>query len=234
MNEPIFAPLMVADLTLAFRRLNLSPVDRLEALHLDQIYDSARRYSLAKDTLNAGAQYVLSNDEDTLSVLLNNPNLNPQVVTMLTERIIALGPPVWAGWTQMLYDTTIRLLSHKLVVADVNLFKQAWAAFKLFNKVADNEMGTVNPLKGGTVIEDTLNFNSAMKQDNAMSIETLLFIFGHLNGSDPTTLSRSLEELREKIIVNRASEFELWVEKNMPDYIGLPLSWPLRVLDLYV
>jgi hypothetical protein len=234
MDEPIFPPLMVADLKLAFNRLNLPPADRLEALSLDQIYDSAKRYSLAKDTLNAGVQYVLSNDEDTLSAVLNNPNLSPQVITLLTERIIDLDLPTWTRWTQPLYRTTIRLLKHKLVVADVNLFKQAWTAFKVFNKVTDNEIGVANMLKGGTVIEDTLNLNAAMEQNNAMGIETLLFIFSHLNGNDPATLSLSLKELREEIIVNRAGELEPWIEKNMPDYIGLPLSWPLRVLDLHV
>ena len=223
------------NLVAAFDKLSLSPAKRLETLRLDQIEGIAQRRSLAETTVNAGIQYALLYDRDTFLRVFNNPNLNSQVVAMMVGDITNIGTTITLTrnrQTSHLYYLTLKLLNHKIVVADVVLFKQAWNTFMAFK---DAEYGLLDPFAASdvVVVEDTLELNSAREQDNNMSVSTLLFLLGYLKKCEDTYTSGSLLRLRDRIVENRKVEIESWVKKNMPDYADLPFSWAHQVIDLY-
>ena len=41
-------------------------------------------------------------------------------------------------------------------------------------------------------------------------------------------------KISQKIADYRKPEIEAWIQEKIPDYVGLPLSWVFKVIDLHV
>jgi hypothetical protein len=184
---------------------------------------------LAGLTCNAGMQYLMLDKGWLVSLVINNPNLNPEVVSHFLLRIRRIKLARYPfDITQAFHD----LARNKLVISDVTLFKQFWATAG----VVKRSQVPTETLAGESLLYSSMDEYSMNKQGaaHAMSIETLMFILALVSKRDVSSINPSLFSLCETILEDRREEIRAWVEVNMPEYDGLPLSWIYEVLDLYV
>ena len=228
-----YTPRFVTDMVLESFNLSARELLEIEAISSKLMSPVPTEYEylekLAGMTCNAGMQYLMLDKGWLVSIVINNPNLNPEVVTHFFSRIRRMKFAKYPfDITQVFHD----LARNKLIISDVTLFKQLWitAGFIQGSHVQTKTIGDESLLYS-SLDEYPVNNQGAAP---AMSIETLLFILALVSKRNVLSINPSLFNLCETILENRREEIRTWVEVNMPDCIDLPLSWVYEVLDLYV
>ena len=228
-----------ATLEAVIKSFNLTPKEEaaLEALtpslsnpnpaHLRALQEAATT------TANAGIQYLLLTKPRLVRLVVYNEHLDPRTIPPFLERIVGAE----SGSLHPIEIHAVRsLLAHEIVVSNVSLFRQVWDATMLLNGNRTSLMGLV--ASNFNHLYNALNFRSISTENdsnaNAMSIETLLFILAYLNEHDGKyEADETMELMRMKALKAREGEIEAWVQKNMPDYVDVPLAWVLKAYDLY-
>jgi hypothetical protein len=207
--------------------LSAAEMSEVEAVSLKlKKYSLFELEKLTRTTTNAGVQHVLLSRPDLVLDVLNSRNLNAKVIPPFLKRMqnFKTAPLPFNGPRAIYY-----LVSNKLVVADVGLFKQVWSTAEMM-RVSQHTTKTI--ASDDYLLYATLSEHSKAKV-NAMNVETLLFIFTYLNKHEDDLIS-SFKDLRSQILETRGKEIRAWVKVNIPDCEGLPLSWVYKVFDLYV
>ena len=221
--------------TLRMERLHLSVEEELEIVNFQLIVKPWRPKAfavLAANTKNVGIQHIMLNnhhfsqfrDEATC-----NPNLHPEAIILFLERLQELNPVYLQDKWRTALDSLIR---HEVTVANVEVFKAVWATAV--------QVGHPNvPVSGNvyhSVLFRVLDSHSRAKAPfkDAMSVETLVFILSYLKNLDQNEIEPDLNKLVSLIIELRGGEISEWVAENIPDCEDLPLSWVLKILDLYI
>jgi hypothetical protein len=238
MSASIFVPLDARDFEDVLKSLNLSDAENMEVVSLERNrhkYTMVALQGLAGRTTNAGVQFLLLDDPDSILSVVSNSNLSPLVVRLLAERISkvdALDPTNsrTRSFALKTYRTIEGLMRHRLVVADVELFKRVWDSVKNFDEDTD---ATIQAITSTSAFLGLLRLNSVSSLESHMSIETLLFILSRLVEAPESAIVPTSRELLDLILTNRRDEIAVWVKENMPDCVDLPLSWTLKVVDLY-
>lgn len=210
---------------------DLSAEDMLEVevmLSGSKTYSNVVLESLAHETTNAGVQLLLLDRAKLVPMVLKNKNLNPKVVPPFLERMLSFGQGfIPYNSHHALHD----LMAHKVVVADVELFKQVWHTALIFSKTTFS----MSPSAEVCLLPVALDAYSTTEDNetNAMSIETLLFLLSYFSKWDDETIPREVKVVRGRILETRMEEIQVWIKANLHGCEGLPLSWVYRVYDFY-
>jgi hypothetical protein len=175
-------------------------------------------------------QYLLLDGAVLTMAIVNSGKLDARVVASFLDRLAKSEhkiPPSERDLAPIHF-----LLYHKVVVANVKLFKQTWAL---------TDIPRPYPLSPSQeAASDFANLYYALNAtstgangENAMSMETLLLILSHLHRQEKYGIDPTLDKLRTKVLHVRSAEIKEWLGENMPNLVGLPLSWVLEVYDLY-
>jgi len=186
---------------------------------------------LAKTTTNAGLQYLLLDNTKVMTYVAGSNFLDARVVSPFLKAITDAKMQA-LQWQPA--AAIFALLSHKIVVSDVKLFKRTWrktevavpTAFDPSLVGASDFANLFYPLHTHSIAEG--------KESNAMSIDTLMLILAHLHRNEKYETDPSLATVRDKALKSRETEIKEWISERMPDLVGLPLSWILEVSDLYI
>jgi len=214
----------------------LSSEEEAEALELNLNFDITLNTTqeeeleeLARTTTNAGLQYLFLGNDNLLLTVVGSKHLDSRVVSLILNEITNAK---LQGFDSPLSPAVFTLLTHKIVVSDVKLFKRALMTFETSNHLPSTQVK----------VNDFLNFYYPLhfhsvaegKESNAMSIETLLFILAHLHRNEKFGIETNLAIVRDKALKLRKIEIKEWVDENIPDCAGLPMPWILKVADLYI
>lgn len=191
--------------------------------------DFVQLEELAKTTSNAGVQYLMLDTSDLVAYVLNSKTLRPEIIPLFIERLLSFTtlPLLYTP-----YSALKTLILSPVVASDVNLFRQVWEAavtLQLMEAVSQ-------PLKGAALLATVLSKHSSgfNRERGPMSVETMLFILSYINKCDNGDFPLPVEIYVKQSLADHKNEIEAWVESNMPDYVGLPLSWVYECLDLYM
>ena len=215
-----------------FANFELSDVEKLEVRAIEkQLRNGYTSFleDLSKTTKNAGVQYLFFYESLLVQRLIPmNKNLDPMVVLFFLENLSAVAVSVTRNVIRLIIDF---LIMNEVIVADVTLFKRAWAVSEVHKREINMET-----LAHNRRLYIALKTRSRAETGNvnAMSVETLLFILAKFSERDDSAIPALLRNLINEILENRREEIRVWVEKHMPDCIDLPLSWSYKLFDLYV
>lgn len=218
-------------LKFALENFELSDLEKEEAIAIDQqMRDGCGSLleNFAYKTKNSGAQYLLARDERLLRSVIRNKDLNPVAVLFFLEHLSAQPKAVPMNVVTWVIDT---IITNEKIVADVKLFKRVW----LIAEILDHPDISMELHGYSSFLYDAMDARSTARNGevNAMSIDTLLLILNYMSKFDDYETSPQMSDLRDEIMIARVTELEGWVKVNMPDYEGVPLSWTIKVLDLY-
>ena len=205
-----------------------------EMLEVEVMLSGSKTYSnvalekLAYKTTNAGVQHILFDRATLVPIILKNKNLNPKVIPLFLKHLLSFDQgflPFNSHYA--LHD----LMVHKVVVADVELFKQVWRTALLVSKATFS----MSPSAEVCLLPVALEAYSMAEDNaaNAMSIETLLFLLSYFSKWDDLTIPRDVRVARKKILETRREEIRVWIKENLHGCDELPLSWVYKVYDLY-
>ena len=222
---------------LALESFHLTPEEMLEVNSVCRdLYKLSAHFfeNIAELTSNAGVQYVLIDHAELILFLLDNKSLHPKVALSILNRFGEIGP-------QMLTDSsTIRLVNkimhglirHPTIASDAQLFKRAWEFIEIDHfKVRSRRSDYAGSLLLGALVKQ-----SSIKDyiSDPMSVDTLLLILSYINKLEEGQVSPSLRAFIDNLKKTQNLKIEAWIKTNMPDHVGLPLSWVLEVVDLYI
>ena len=234
MIESIFAPLTSRDFADAIKDFDLSYAENIEAVSLElnyHKYDSVTLRSLAYNTTNAGEQCLLLGDPNSILSVITNSNLSPHIVLLLIRRINAVRPRPLVPSDNLMRSyvlTTYRVLEYlmrnRVVVNDVVLFQQVWDAAVRFECSTE-------------VFESIASFylvkRLGLGQHSDKALETMLFILGRISNPDSKLMTPELTTKLGFALEDYEDAIRAWASKKIPDCNGLPLTWILKVVDLY-
>lgn len=168
---------------------------------------------LASTSTNIGVQYLLlkSEDPEILESLMTNKTLHPEIFPYIIE----IADPVSFA--------KVALLANTQVISDVKLFKL------VLDSIHGNDIPTLT-----NNLYEMLYIHSVADRGGtySMGIETLLVTLTYIARNFEH--SKPLSKLSALILDTRGEEIRGWVESNLPDFVDLPLTWFLKVADLYV
>jgi len=178
--------------------------------------ESKLRY-LAHTTSNIGVQSFLIEKVEYLDLLAENPQLHVKMVLPLLREV----KPNQLNWI------SASLFWNPAVVNNVNLFKI------VFEKVTKN-YGASTP-DFAAFLEAWSGSCDGPPLKGKMDVEVLLTVAAYMISSVGINLS-SPHDIRtlDYNLKLRKDEISEWVALNMPDFVGLPLSWVLKSMDFYV
>ena len=216
------------------KSLNLSLEEKIESLAIARELTEDGTFGLfseASYTTNAGAQYLMLENPSLMYRVVDNRSLHKSVVSLFLDNLEARKQE--DGGYLSLLRIIDSLMTRPVVVADIKLFKRTW-----FLLEAVGHSKSLYGLEGAynSILYNALDFNSNPRkpESSEMSIETFMFIMGYLNDKDETTTYSSLLNISRRIAEYRKIEIDAWIQEKMPDYVGLPLSWVLKTVDLYI
>lgn len=161
--------------------------------------------------------------------ILSNAKLNPKIIPPFLERVNK--EPSFSHLSEE-SQALEALLQHKVIVADVKLFKKTWIVTQAIRPSSTRKARLLHEC---IILSDVLYYHSAIASGHVskMPIATLLFIMAHFANVDDQDLTPDFKILRTESLEVRHDEIKAWVGKHMPDCINLPLSWVFQVYDLY-
>lgn len=160
---------------------------------------------LAYSTKNVGLQVLMLQNLDLLTRLVTNPHFN-----------LALVPSVLGIAERYSSEELVdELILGRAVCADMKTFKF------IVKKYANDEKKILWWIRILLV-----------HRPKNLSTGTLLFLFSYLKDHDDEIAY--LSSHAKARIESRKPEVEAWVNVNMPEFVDIPLSWVLEMVDLYV
>lgn len=226
---------------LALESFHLTPEETLE---VNSVYRELSKVpahffeSMAAGTNNVGVQYILIDYEELVLFLLDNKNLHPTIALSIIDRLCKIEPQMLTGPASIRFinKAGVALTQNSIVISDAKLFKHAWESSKMAN-----HHGVVSKRfdsdSDGALLLSLLLTHSANAHNNSasmISMGTLLLILSYVNKLDEANIVSSLCFYRDELARVYDSEIKAWIAFNMPDHVGLPLSWVLEVVDLYI